>query len=101
MIPSRSAHMLTDTLHRVPRADGRQLLVKRGADGSRELTAWRLHLPAGATDDYVAPKEETIVVLQDGRGTFAAGDHSWTVGRKRGFKDPADATVPPADQPLC
>ena len=92
--------MLTDTLHRVPRADGRQLLVKRGADGSRELTAWRLHLPAGATDDYVAPKEETIVVLQDGRGTFAAGDHSWTVGRSGVFSDRATALYLPPNTPL-
>jgi len=92
--------MLTDTLHRVPRADGRQLLVKRGADGSRELTAWRLHLPAGATDDYVAPKEETIVVLQDGRGTFAAGDHSWTVGRSGVFSDRATALYLPPNTPI-
>ena len=92
--------MLTDTLHRVPRSNGRQLLVKRGTGGSRELTAWRLHLPAGATDEYVAPKEETIVVLQDGRGTFSVGDRSWTVSRSGVFSERATALYVPPNMPL-
>src|SRR5919201_15042 len=100
MIPLRGADMLTDTLHRVPRADGRQLLVERGADGSKELTAWRLHLRAGAKDEYVAPREETIVVLQDGRGVFEAAGRTWNVSRSGVFTDRATALYLPPNVPL-
>ena len=40
--------MLADTLFRVQRADGLQLLQQRGTRGASELTSWRLHLPAGS-----------------------------------------------------
>jgi 5-deoxy-glucuronate isomerase len=92
--------MLTDTLHRVPRAEGRQLLVERGADGSKELTAWRLHLRAGAQDEYVAPGEETIIVLQDGRGVFEAAGRTWNVSRSGVFTDRATALYLPPNTPL-
>src|SRR5438552_2106397 len=59
--------MLKDTLFRVPRATGLQLLHRRGEGDARELTSWRLRLHAGGVEHYAAPGEETVVVLQDGR----------------------------------
>ena len=60
--------MLTDTLYRQPRTFGVQLLQKRGEGGARELSTRRLRLAAGATGTYQLPGEETVLVLQEGRG---------------------------------
>src|SRR5207237_725614 len=46
--------MLTDTLFRVPRRDGLQLLQRRDGSLARELTSWRLHLAPGASQAYRA-----------------------------------------------
>ena len=63
--------MLSETLFRVPREPGLHVLQRRGERGARELTSSRLCLRGGATATYQSAGEETIVVLQQGRGTFA------------------------------
>ena len=63
--------MLTDTLFRQPRQFGVQLLHKRGDGGSRELSTRRLRLDAGTSATFRLADEETVVVLQQGRGMLA------------------------------
>ena len=87
--------MLTDTLFRVPRNQGLQLLQRRGDRGARELTSWRLFLKPGTSERYSSPTEETAVVLQNGRGTFAAGDERWDVSRSNVFDEKATALYLP------
>ena len=88
--------MLNDTLSRVPRAAGLQLLQKRGERGARELTTRRLNLEAGGTQTFASPGEETVIVLQRGRGRFAVGDRTWQVQRADVFTDRATALYLPA-----
>jgi 5-deoxy-glucuronate isomerase len=87
--------MLADTLFRVPRAEGLQLLQRRGEHGARELTSHRLRLSSGGTGRFSSPTEETIVVLQEGKGTFAAGGKSWRVSRSGVFTERATALLLP------
>lgn len=87
--------MLADTLFRVPRAEGLQLLQRRGEHGARELTSHRLRLSSGGTGRFSSPTEETIVVLQEGTGTFAAGGKSWRVSRSGVFTERATALLLP------
>jgi 5-deoxy-glucuronate isomerase len=87
--------MLADTLIRVPRSDGLHLLHRRGEHGARELTSYRLRLSPGATTKYSSPAEETVVVLQEGKGTFAAGGKSWKVSRAGVFAERATALLLP------
>jgi 5-deoxy-glucuronate isomerase len=88
--------MLNETLLRAPRTDGRQQILQRGTHGARELSVARWRLAAGATGEYAAPGEETIVVLQDGRGTFTMNGHDWPVSRAGVFSERATAAyVPP------
>lgn len=87
--------MLADTLIRVPRAEGLQLLHKRGEHGARELTSYRVRLSAGATARYSAPGEETVLVLQEGKGTLTAGGKTWQVSRSGVFKERATALLLP------
>src|SRR6185503_1833634 len=100
--------MLADTLFRVPRRTGLQVLQQRGRGDARELTSWRLRLDAGGREQYLSPDEETVVVLQDGSGTFEVGDERWPVSRAGVFTERATALyLPPgcglsvrADTPL-
>jgi 5-deoxy-glucuronate isomerase len=100
--------MLADTLFRVPRAEGVQLLQRRGEHGARELTSHRMRLAAGGSARFSSPGEETVVVLQEGKGTFAAGGKSWPVSRSDVFSERATALLLPpgievvvtADTPL-
>ncbi len=87
--------MLADTLFRVPRTEGLQLLQRRGEHGARELTSHRLRLSSRGTARFASPAEETIVVLQDGKGTFAAGGNSWPVSRSGVFNERATALLLP------
>ena len=87
--------MLADTLFRVPRAEGVQLLQRRGEHGARELTSHRLRLAAGGTARFGSPGEETVVVLQEGNGTFAAAGKSWRVSRSGVFNERATALLLP------
>lgn len=91
--------MLNDTLYRVRRIDGLQQLQRRGEGGARELTSSRLRLAAGATHKYQIPGEETVLVLQEGKGTFATPDGTWTLSRANVFDERASAVyLPPATQ---
>jgi len=93
--------MLTDTLFRVPRAEGLQLLHRRGEHGARELTSSRLRLSPGRSYTYSVDGEETIVVLQQGAGTFEAGGRRWTVSRSGVFSERATALYLPPGTPLA
>jgi 5-deoxy-glucuronate isomerase len=92
--------MLKDTLFTVPRKTGLQLLHRRGEGDARELTSWRLRVPAGGVERYAAPGEETIVVLQEGRGTFESGSDRWSVSRASVFTERATALLLPPGHPL-
>lgn len=87
--------MLANTLFRVPRAEGLQVLQRRGEHGARELTSRRLRLAPGAAARFSSPGEETVVVLQEGSGTFAAGERSWRVHRSSVFTERATALLLP------
>lgn len=89
--------MLNETLFRVPRASGIQVLQPRGKAGARELTTRRMTLDGGGTATFQLPDEETVVILQRGRGTFAAGGTTWEVSRADVFAERATALyLPPA-----
>lgn len=92
--------MLSETLFRVPRESGLQVLQRRGEAGARELTSSRLCLSAGETAQYSRPNEETIIVLQQGRGTFATPEQSWPVARAGVFAERATALYLPPGVPL-
>jgi 5-deoxy-glucuronate isomerase len=92
--------MLNDTLRRVPRADGVQPLIQRGTRGARELSVARLRVRPGATEEYVAGSDETIVVLQEGRGVFAVNGREWRVSRGSVFDERATALYLPPGMPL-
>ena len=92
--------MLADTLFRVPRGDGLQLLQERGTHGASELTSRRLRLSAGGSQTYSSPAEETVVVLQEGRGRFEAGGRRWDVSRAGVFAERATALYLPPGTPL-
>ena len=92
--------MLSNTLFRVPRAPGLQLLQRRGEHGARELTSWRICLQAGGQVEFHRPDEEAVVVLQQGRGTFTTPDASWDVERAGVFQERATALLLPPDTPL-
>jgi 5-deoxy-glucuronate isomerase len=87
--------MLSETLVRIPRRPGLHVLQARGAHGARELTSSRLCLDAGQSAHYVQPSEETIVVLQEGRGTFATPERTWSVKRENVFAERATALYLP------
>ena len=92
--------MLTNTLYRVRREAGLQTLQRRGEAGARELTTSRLRLDAGTTHQYQIAGEETVLVLQEGGGRFAAPDGEWTLARKNVFDERASAVYLPAGTPL-
>ena len=87
--------MLKETLFRVPREPGLHVLQRRGDRGARELTSSRLRLSAGASATYVQPGEETILVLQEGRGTLATSELTRTVSRSSVFTERATALCLP------
>ena len=86
---------LTDTLYRVPRSEGLTLLHRRGPDAAQELTSWRLRCADGSSATFTAAGEETVVVLQNGRGAFTVGQRSWPVGRAGVFDERATALYLP------
>jgi 5-deoxy-glucuronate isomerase len=87
---------LNETLFRAPRTNGRQQLLRRGTHGAQELSIARVRVAAGASDEYINRDEETIVVLQEGRGVFAVGGREWSVSRAGVFTERATAAyVPP------
>jgi 5-deoxy-glucuronate isomerase len=88
--------MLADTLFRVPRSEGVQVLQRRGERDARELTTRRLRLSPGGSTRFVLPDEETVIVLHEGRGTFSAGGRAWNVSRQGVFAERATALLLPA-----
>ncbi len=91
-----SAGMLSETLFRIPRAEGLQVLQRRGEHGARELSSWRLCLSAGNVERFAIKGEEIICVLQQGRARISVGDMSWTASRSNVFDERATAVyVPP------
>ena len=91
--------MLSDTLYRVRRIEGLQNLQRRGEGGAKELTSSRLRLHVGGTHRYHLSGEETILVLQEGRGVFKTPAGEWTLARRGVFAERASALyVPPAMQ---
>src|SRR3954452_19033277 len=92
--------MLNDTLYRVRRIEGLQNLQRRGEGGAKELTSSRLRLAAGASHRYHVPGEETIVVLQEGRGTFKTPAGEWTLARRNVFAERASALYLRPGMPL-
>jgi 5-deoxy-glucuronate isomerase len=87
--------MLNDTLYRVRRIDGLQQLQKRGERGAREISSLRLRLAAGAHHKFHIAGEETIVVLQEGKGTFTTPDGAWTLSRRSVFDERGSALYLP------
>jgi len=87
--------MLNDTLYRVRRIDGLQQLQKRGERGAREISSLRLRLTAGATYKFHIAGEETILVLQEGRGAFTTPDGTWTLSRASVFDERGSALYLP------
>lgn len=92
--------MLNETLFRLPRTHGLQVLQQRGQAGARELTTRRLTLDAGGSADFGSSEEETVVVLQQGKGVFTAGGSSWPVSRAGVFAERATALYLPPGVPL-
>jgi 5-deoxy-glucuronate isomerase len=92
--------MLSDTLFRVPRENGLQVLQRRGDAGARELTSSRISLRAGGSVRYVCQDEESVIVLQEGRGTFVTPDATWPVSRANVFAERATALYLPPRVPL-
>jgi 5-deoxy-glucuronate isomerase len=92
--------MLSETLFRVSRREGLHVLQRRGERGARELTTHRMTLAAGGSASFSAPGEETVVVLQQGRGRFEAGGQSWPVSRSGVFTERATALLLPAGAEL-
>ena len=89
--------MLNDTLYRVRRIEGLQQLQRRGDGAARELTSSRLRLAPGASYRYQIAAEETVLVLQEGKGTFVTPDGTWTLSRRNVFDERASAIyIPPA-----
>jgi 5-deoxy-glucuronate isomerase len=88
--------VLAETLFRLPRREGLQLLQKRGERGARELTTHRLTLSGGTAASFAVAGEETVVVLLEGRGRFDAGGQSWPVQRGSVFTDRATALLLPS-----
>ena len=92
--------MLVDTLYRVPRHTGLTVLQSRGPGHARELTSRRLLLEPGQSARFHQDGEETVVVLQEGAGEFAAGGQVWNVSRKNVFSERATALFLPPGSDL-
>jgi len=92
--------MLSETLVRTPRIDGLQPLLRRGTRGAHELSIARLRVAPGRTEEFIAPAEETVVVVQEGRGTVAANGREWTVSRADVFTERATAMYLPPNTTL-
>ena len=92
--------MLSETLFRVSRQPGLHVLQRRGDRGARELTSSRLCLRAGERATYGSPGEETVVVLQQGRGTFSTPDLTRAVSRPGVFEERASAMCLPPNVTL-
>lgn len=87
--------MLRDTLYRVPRTQGLQLLQRRGNGGARELTTWRLRLTSGGEQRHGTPGEETVLVMQQGAGSVTVAGQTFPLSRASVFEERAAAVYFP------
>ena len=87
--------MLSDTLFRVPRAEGLQLLQRRGERGARELTTWRLRLSPGTSETYTMERRRNHPRAPQGRGVLEVGDTKWDVSRAERVHRARDRALPP------
>lgn len=85
---------LDSTHYPAPHGPGLHAVQTRG-DGAQELSSWRLHLDPGTGAAFSRDGEETAVILQQGSGTWAVGEQSWTVARSGVFQEPATALYLP------
>ena len=94
--------MFEETLYRIPRAPGLQLLQRRGpgATGARELTTSRLRLASGDSAAYHSRDEETVLVLLEGSAIWEAGGEQWPVARRGVFAERATALYLPPGVPV-
>src|SRR5205809_4369450 len=93
---NRGDHMLlADTLYRVPRERGLHVIQRRGARQAQWLTSRRLVLDPGERENFRTADEETVVVLQEGSGTFEGGGRTDEVSRTSVFAAPATALFLP------
>ena len=92
--------MLRDTLYRLSREPGLQLLQRRGDGGARELTTWRLRLSAGANHRYTAAGEESVLINQSGTASVTVGAQTFAVSRKDVFQERASAVYLPPNEPM-
>jgi 5-deoxy-glucuronate isomerase len=74
--------------------------VRGGNGASRELTTSRVCLASGQRVEYAREGEETVVVLQEGQGTFVTPDDSWRASRAGVFTERATALYLPPGMPL-
>ena len=88
--------MLDNTLYRVPRHKGLELLQRRGEGGASEITSWRLCLEGGERERYLNAKEESVLVLQQGTGSVSSAGRDWRISRSNVFAEPATALYLPA-----
>src|SRR5688500_19043396 len=88
--------MLNKTLFRQPRSGGVQVLQRRGEAGAKELSTRRIRVDSSRQATFKVADEEATVVLQEGRGTFAAATERWSVSRKGVFAERATAVYLPA-----
>jgi 5-deoxy-glucuronate isomerase len=93
--------MLRDTLYRLPRQPGLQLLQRRGDGGARELTTWRLRLAPGADHRYTADGEESVLIVQRGAASVTVAGDTFDVSRKDVFEERAHAVYVPPSDPLA
>jgi 5-deoxy-glucuronate isomerase len=87
--------MLSDTLYRKARVDGVQPLQRRGDGDARELSTWRMRVPAGAEQRHSIPGEESILVVQSGAATIRVGGQAFDVSRTSVFAERATAIYAP------
>jgi 5-deoxy-glucuronate isomerase len=93
--------MLANTLYRVPRQRGLQVLQQREPGGARELSSWRLMLGLGERQRFDRKDEETVFVLQQGACDVQAGDlKAARLSRAGVFDECATAVYLPPGVPL-
>ena len=90
--------MLNDTLFRVPRQPGIQMLQQRGEKGARELSTRRIRLEAGTSQSLTVPGEESVLVVQRGAATLRVGEQAWQASRADVFSERASALYLPPGQ---
>lgn len=87
--------MLSGTLLRIPRSTGLVPLQLRGTNGAAELSSWRLKLAPGGSVTHTLHDDESVLILQNGRGRIAAGGEEWAVNRTSVFTERATALYIP------